>query len=218
MDATALSAATATDLPYLTGRTVTDGMNTGVVTAAEQDVCTVRWADAGFAERCATLELTAVNPDRPTIARDELFAGTLGEILAERAGVAALAGFHRGHNDGRIAFTEAAREVLRRLDQRATQAKHTGCGYSYVVDAEGIRRTGRARFDDGDRLITCTFHVDGPNTFYCGPHRADVDAGRPGSIYRPTPDGADVPADCRTIVGEALSPFEQPKALVAVAA
>lgn len=218
MDVSAQSAAPATDLPYLSGRTVTDGTNVGVVIAAEQDVCTVRWADGGFTERCATLELAAANPDRPTLAHDGLFAATLGEILAERAGVAALAGIHQGHNNGRVSFTDAARDVLRRLDQRAAQAKHAGCGYSYVVDAVGVRRADRTRIDDGDRLITCTFFVDGPGTLYCGPHRGDVDAGNPGSIYRPTPDGADVPADCRAIVGEALSPFEQPKALVAVAA
>ena len=212
MDATAHSPVPATDLPYLTGRTVTDGMNTGVVTAAEQDVCTVRWADAGFTERCATLELTAVNPDRPSLAHDELYANELGRILAERAGRTC---DWQGEPTRQVGWREAARDVLRRLDGRALAAKHARCPHTYVVDRDGARRDDPIGFEPGDRLVTCTFYGDGPGRFRCGPHADDR-----GSIFQPTPAGMRIPDGCgeiRDVV--ALTPFETAvPARVAVAA
>ena len=206
-----------TNLPLLPGRTVTDGEATGVVTAAHgTDVVTVRW-EGTFTQRCAVTELRTVNPDRPTLAHDDLFAVTLGEILARRSGPNVLKGFRQGYNNGFVSFKETARDALRHLDEVAAEAGRAKCCYTYVVRPDGARRT--EGFEDGDRLIVCTFHVDGPNTLHCGPHRAMVLAGDRGSIYTPTPPDLDVPDDCRAIrASESLTPFEQPKALVAVAA
>lgn len=194
---------------FLPGRTVTDGMSRGVIVqVVDGDFCTVQWSP-GFTEQCPPADLAAVNPDRPSLSGDELFAATLGEELARRAGAEALAGFHRGHNDGRVGYTEAARMVLARIDGRALTAKHSGCAYTYVVDPQGQRRANREGWADGDRLITCTFFVDGPDSLYCGPHTN----AEPGSIYMPTPPGMPIPGGLSVIEGTPLSPFAQAGAL-----
>jgi hypothetical protein len=190
-------------LPYLPGRTITDGHSTGIVVEADADACTVRWPE-GITERMPTASLRAVNPDRPTLAHDELFVSALGENLAQRSGAEALAGFHQGWNNGRVAFTEAARRVLAGLDERALAAKHAACSYSYVVDPDGIRRQDRGEFLDGDRLVTCPFFADGPNSgLYCGAHYPGVvDGSNRSSIFYALPE--------QYASGEAIvrSPFE----------
>jgi hypothetical protein len=177
-------------LPFLPGRTVTDDMNTGIVIDADTDTCRVRWQPEGITERCAVAELRAVNPDRPMLAHDELYASALGEELARRTGPVALAGFHNGWNNGRISYTETARDMLRRLDERALELKQARCLYTYVVDPQGVRRADRGDFRDGDRLITCSFYADGPGSFgYCGAHCPGVkDGSAPSSIFYALPE------------------------------
>lgn len=203
-DTTGRSADSAThpaEVAYLPGRTVTDGVTTGVVFEADPDgTVLVRWNDAGFTERCTAADLRAVHPDRPALAYDETLVVFLGENLAKRAG--ALDRFNDGHNNGRTAFVESARRVLADWDTRAREIKHNRCLYTYVVAPDGVRRADRSEFLTGDRLVTCTFFVDGPGTGYCGAHRPEV-AGLT-SIFYAEPEQHDS--------GEAvaLSPFETP--------
>lgn len=140
-------------------------------------------------ELIAASQVRPVVGDRPTLAHEDLFVEQLGEILAERAGPEALAGFHNGHNNGRTAFREAARDVMRRLDASAEQARTALCLYTYVVDPDGNRRTDPTDYVEGDTLITCAWHRDGPGTLDCAVHRRMSDAGERSSIFYPSDDG-----------------------------
>jgi hypothetical protein len=92
---------------------------------------TVQWSNGDFNDMTADV-LRAVNPDRPALAYDEFVVAALGEKLAERAGAESLAGFHNGWNNGRVAYTEAARDILRDIDRRAFALKHQRCHFTYV--------------------------------------------------------------------------------------
>lgn len=188
---------------YLPGRSVTDAVRsaTGVVTAVNADgTYGIKW-DGGILEPHAEADtFVPVHPDLPALAHIEMYASALGEELARLAGPDTLAAFNDGWNNGRVAYTETARDLLRRLDQRALKAKHARCLYTYVVDPAGVRREDRAEFRDGDRLVTCTFFGDGPGSAVCGPHRPEI-AGRSSIFYA---------HEDKYASGEAvaLSPFE----------
>jgi hypothetical protein len=179
-----MSDALAGGRPYWLRGIVIDVTLDGVATVLMDD-------GAGHvSEQCTALR--PVNPDRPTLAHDDLIAGALGVQLAERAGPEAFAGFHRGHNDGRIAFTEAAREMLRQIDVRALVAKHQRCGFTYVIDPRGNRHTDPGVWNPGDQLVECAFYVDGPGTIFCGAHLPGVKAGTDrSSIFYATDEQRD---------------------------
>lgn len=132
-------------------------------------------------------QVRPVNPDRPTLAHDQLIAAALGEQLATRDG--RLADYQRGWNDGRSIYNDVARDMLRNVDQRVFAAKHARCAYTYLVDATDLRKANQSAYEDGDNVIACAFYPDGPDTIYCAVHHPLVQAGDRGSIYRLPGDG-----------------------------
>jgi hypothetical protein len=193
------------------------GVVTDVDMAADREY-TVRLNRDGSEHRLPESCLHATTPDRPRLAVGDFYAVALGEILAERAGPDALAGFHDGYNNGHIGFKEEAREILARLDARARKAAQARCWYTYVVDPDGVRREDRSAFEDGDRLIACPWFGDGPGASFCEPHTAMGRSGRRTSIFYATPDDFEVAPDAGRVGAVYLSPFVAPTAEVTVAA
>lgn len=171
-------------VPFLPGRTVELTVHPhgerGIVVDVTTDgqTCTVKFGEGALRlddfRDVPAFHLRAVTPDLPVLAHDTFIASALGEQLAKRNGVDSLAGFHRGHNDGRIAYTESARDLLREVDLRIFAAKHQRCHFTYVETADGVRRAERAEYQEGDRLVGCLFYVDGPSSTYCGAHLPGV--------------------------------------------
>lgn len=169
---------------YLPGRTVEiAGYGAGLQRAIVVDVdtagavYTLRLDNGRFVTTGAVQDIRPVHPDRPTLSADQFVVSALGEKLAARAGEKALGGFHNGHNDGRIAYTEAARGILADIDRSAFVVKHSRCGFNFVEAPDGSQHTDPTIYNDGDRLVECDFYVDGPGTFYCGFHRVLVESG-----------------------------------------
>lgn len=168
---------------YLPGRTVeVVGYGYGLQRAIVVDVdtagtsYTLRLDNGRFTTAEAQI-MRAVHPDRAPLAHDQFIVSAFGEQLAARAGEKALAGFHNGHNDGRIAYTEAARGMLAEIDRRAFAVKHSRCSFTFVEAPDGTQHTDPTLYNDGDHLVECDFYVDGPGTPYCGFHRVLVESG-----------------------------------------
>lgn len=162
-----------------------DAVITGVRPATHEYEITY---DGLVLEHIAASLVRPVVPSRPTLAHDSLFVEELGEILAERAGSEALHRFLNGGADGRVGWRETARDAMRRLDAAAEQVRTMPCLYTYVVDLDGVRRPGPTDCEDGDTLIACAWHRDGPGTLYCAVHRRMSDAGERSSIFYATGD------------------------------
>lgn len=178
----------ATTLPastlFLPGRTVeVAGYAYGLQQAIVVDVdaagavYSLRLDNGRFVTTAAVQDIRPVHPDRAPLAHDQFIVSALGEMLAARAGEKALAGFHNGHNDGRIAYTESARGMLADIDRRAFGVKHSRCTFTFVEAPDGAQHTDPTIYNEGDRLVECDFYVDGPGTFYCGFHRVLVESG-----------------------------------------
>lgn len=181
---------------YLPGRTVelvstVTPARRGVVLGADDRELSyvVRWTEAGVVGTAHGFMLRAVHPDRPTLANDNLYAVTLGELLARRDGPDALAGFHDGYNNGHTAYKETARDLLREMDAVAAEAKRAGCPYTYVLDPSGQRRPSRTAYEPGDTLIVCPWYCDGPGRLFCAPHAEAEAQGDRSSIFYPSDAG-----------------------------
>lgn len=166
---------------YLPGRTVeVVGYGYGLQQAIVVEVdtagtsYTLRLDNGRFTTAEAQI-IRPVYPDRAPLAHDEFIVSAMGEKLAERAG--RLPNFHNGHNDGRTAYIEAAREMLADVDRRAFAVKHSRCSFNFVESPDGTQHTDPTIYNEGDRLVECDFYVDGAGTLYCGFHRVLVESG-----------------------------------------
>jgi hypothetical protein len=141
--------------------------------------------------------LRAVNPDRPRLAHDDLYAQALGRIFARRS---SREDDFDGDPNRETGWREAARDALRELDAKAFEAKHAGCLYTYVVDPAGNRRPDPNDYVDGDTLICCPWYGDGPRRPNCAVHTAAWKRGERSSIFYPSESGpwryeAPIPVD-----------------------